>query len=159
MHREEHRVVLTVYRPDEAPEADRALMRAARKAAEGAWAPYSGFRVGAAVRLEDGTVVAGSNQENASFPEGTCAERAALFAAGAQHPGLRPVAIAVTGETLDAGWLAPCGGCRQVMAESERRGGAPMRVLLTNAEGAIGAFDAAADLLPWGFDGHLLRRP
>jgi cytidine deaminase len=134
-------------------------MQAAQTAFLGAWAPYSRFRVGAAVLLDDGHVVIGSNQENASFPEGCCAERVALFAAGAQYPDRRPVAIAVTGETVDQAWLAPCGGCRQVMAESERRGGQAMQVILTNAAGELGILPSASLLLPWLFDGHLLEKP
>ena len=85
-----------------------------------AYAPFSDFQVGAAVLLEDGQIVRGSNQENASFPEGLCAERVALFAMGARHPGKAPVAIALVTSKLDEGWVSPCGGCRQVMAEYEQ---------------------------------------
>lgn len=134
------------------------LLDEARKAMEGAYAPYSKFRVGAAVLLANGVVVRGSNQENASFPEGLCAERVALFAAGAQYPGVATVSIAVVADKLDEGWISPCGGCRQVMLEAETRSGQPMSVILTNARGQVGVLASAATLLPWCFDGHLLSR-
>lgn len=141
---------------DQAPPPLGALLQEAKTAMESAYAPYSKFRVGAAVLLENGAVVRGSNQENASFPEGLCAERVALFAAGAQHPGIPAVAIAVIADKLDEGWVSPCGGCRQVMLETETRSGKPLSVVLTNLSGQVGVVSSAATLLPWCFDGHLL---
>jgi len=150
---------LQVYESAEQAPPDAAqLLAEARTAMEGAYAPYSQFRVGAAVLLANGVVVHGSNQENASFPEGLCAERVALFTAGAQYPGIAPVSIAVVADKLDEGWISPCGGCRQVMLEAETRSGRPMAVVLTNARGQVGVIDSAATLLPWCFDGHLLSR-
>jgi len=143
---------------DQAPQAFNALMQEAKLAMESAYAPYSQFRVGAAVLLENGAIVRGSNQENASFPEGLCAERVALFAAGAQYPGVPAVAIAVIADKLDEGWISPCGGCRQVMLETETRSGHPLSVILTNVSGQVGVIGSAATLLPWCFDGHLLSR-
>lgn len=140
---------------DAPPELAR-LLEAARRSMAGAYAPHSRFHVGAAVLLENGVIVSGSNQENASFPEGLCAERVALFAAGAQHPGISPIAIAVIADQLDEGWISPCGACRQVMLESERRGGQAMKVVLTNRLGQLGVIPSAVTLLPWCFDGHLL---
>ncbi len=129
--------------------ADRELRAAARKAAEGAYAVYSGYCVGAAVRLEGGEVVTGSNQENVAYPSGICAERAALWAAGAMHPGEAVEALALVarsgGEEVDR--VSPCGGCRQVMIESEARGGRPMRVLLSGREETV-ELASALDLMP-----------
>ncbi|MCU0355859.1 MAG: cytidine deaminase [Cytophagales bacterium] len=87
---------------DELPFADQQLMEAAREAMQNAYAPYSRFQVGAAVLLADGTVVKGNNQENAAYPSGLCAERTAFFAAGANHPGQKIVAVAITAKPADS---------------------------------------------------------
>ena len=87
--------VLHIYEIDELSEEDLALVEAAKQATKGSYAPYSNFHVGAAVRLQDGIVVTGANQENSAFPSGLCAERTALFAAGAQHPDTPVVALAI----------------------------------------------------------------
>jgi cytidine deaminase len=142
--------------PEEAPASFQSLLNSAKQAMSAAYAPYSKFRVGAAVLLQDGTIVLGSNQENASFPEGLCAERVALYAAGAQYPGNPPIAIAVVADKLDQGWISPCGGCRQVMLEMEQRAGMALQVILTNKMGQMALIPSAATLLPWCFDGHLL---
>ena len=139
---------------DELTEADRALVQAAIGAAEGAYAPYSGFRVGAAVRLADGTVVCGSNQENVAYPSGLCAERTALFAASAQHPqtaGFEALAIAGRNQKGELCAASPCGACRQVMGEYEQRQGHAMRVLCLTDGGAVREVASAADLLPLAF--------
>ncbi|TND02598.1 MAG: cdd [Bacteroidetes bacterium] len=108
----------------ELPELSRNLLAEARKAAEKAYAPYSEFHVGAALLLENGTVVTGNNQENAAYPSGLCAERVAVFAAGAQFPDIPAQAIAISCKTphfsIDTP-LSPCGACRQVLAEYESR--------------------------------------
>lgn len=133
---------------------DRELLAQAFQAAEGAYAPYSQFHVGAALRLKDGSVVCGNNQENAAYPSGLCAERTALFAASAQKPELRDyetiaiVGINQEGHRCEA---SPCGACRQVMAEYEQRQGHPMRILCYVSESCIRLFDSVADLLPFGF--------
>lgn len=133
--------------------ADRELAACAVAAANGAYAPYSGFRVGAAVRLADGTVVVGSNQENIAYPSGLCAERTALFAASAQHPGVAVETLAVVGRNPEGHLCAasPCGACRQVMSEQEQRQGSPMRVLCLMDGGAVRVVERAADLLPLAF--------
>lgn len=139
---------------DELTEADKALVQAAVRAADGAYAPYSGFRVGAAVRLEDGTVVCGSNQENVAYPSGLCAERTALFAASAQHPqsaDFEALAIVGRNQRGDLCAASPCGACRQVMGEYEQRQGHPMRVLCLMDGGAVREVASAADLLPLAF--------
>lgn len=136
------------------PEADRALLEEAAKAADGAYAPYSQFHVGAALRLADGTVVRGNNQENAAYPSGLCAERTAIFAASAQHPEQRDyealaiVGVNAEGERCEA---SPCGACRQVLAEYEQRQGHPLRVVCYVGKGCVRVFRSVADLLPFGF--------
>ena len=133
---------------------DRALVEAAIQAQKTSYAPYSRFNVGAAVRLADGTIVKGSNQENAASPSGLCAERTALFAAGAQHPGVPIVSMAIAGGpgmTLCDEPATPCGACRQVMAEYERLQRHPLRVLCYLANGRVRLFQSVADLLPFTF--------
>lgn len=139
----------------ELPEADRQLLQAAVEAADGAYAPYSSFHVGAAVRLDDGTIVRGSNQENIAYPSGLCAERTALFAAAAQHPQAAGFeAIAIAGRNREGRLCAasPCGACRQVMSEYEQRQGHSMRVLCLMDSGAVRVVGSAADLLPLAFE-------
>ncbi|MBR5384968.1 MAG: cytidine deaminase [Bacteroidales bacterium] len=139
---------------DEMQPADRKLVEAAIEARQSSYSPYSHFSVGAAVRLEDGTIVKGANQENAAYPSGLCAERTAMFAAGAAYPHLAMDALALVGgawgETPDAP-ATPCGGCRQVMAEYQTKSGRPMKVFLVG-KSRILAFDKVDDLLPFIFD-------
>ncbi len=113
---------------------DRELIRAAQSVAVNAYAPYSGFRVGAAVRLESGALVSGANVENAAYPSGICAERNALSTVVANHSNDKPVAIAIAalnanGPTDDP--VTPCGTCRQVIAEEESRTGNQIRIILS----------------------------
>ena len=113
---------------------DRELAGAAIQAMGRAYAPYSHFHVGAAVRLSDGTIVPGANQENAAYPSGLCAERTAMFAASAAYPDLDMVSIAVAGGAsglLDHIPATPCGACRQVMAQYQHKSGKPMSILLS----------------------------
>ena len=133
---------------------DRELLEHAFEAAAGAYAPYSQFHVGAAVLMADGRVVCGSNQENAAYPSGLCAERTAIFAASAQYPEMRDYeAIAIVG--VDAKGCrceaSPCGACRQVLDEYEQRQGHPLRVVCYVSEHCIRVFASVADLLPFGF--------
>ncbi len=139
------------------PEADRALLDAAHQVAMGAYAPYSRFRVGAALRMGDGIVVSGSNQENASFPAGICAERSALHAAMSQWPQGRvaEMAIVVPDVTGDRP-VTPCGICRQALAEQEHRQGGPVRLLLASGAGPVHEVARAGDLLPLSFDASFL---
>lgn len=134
--------------------ADRQLLQAAAEAAAGAYAPYSQFHVGAALRLADGSVVAGSNQENVAYPSGLCAERTAIFAASAQRPELRDYeALAIVGRNADGVFCeaSPCGACRQVLAEYERKQGHPMRVVCYAEGGGARVFGSVASLLPFSF--------
>nr|WAY00075.1 cytidine deaminase [uncultured bacterium] len=140
--------------PDEMEPQDRELVAAALRARTGSYSPYSRFRVGAALRLVDGTVVLGANQENVAYPSGLCAERTAMFAAGANHPGVAFDTLAIVGANGDEVCempAAPCGACRQVMAEYQRLHGRPLKVILIGTH-AIYKFAKVEDLLPLIFD-------
>jgi len=154
-----HECHYTLCSLEELSEADRQLVMSAQKATERSYAPYSRFCVGAAARLDDGTVVTGSNQENAAFPSGLCAERTTLFYAGAQYPDRAVVALAIAAADsngLTAIPTPPCGACRQVMLETENRSGRPMRILLYGTEG-IYVIEGVAQILPLIFDGNFLK--
>lgn len=148
-----------IYDYNELPDSDRELVDQARKATQTSYAPYSGFCVGAAARLSDGTVVTGSNQENAAFPSGTCAERTALFYANASHPHESVVELAVAayanGAFLKAP-IPPCGACRQVILGIEERYGRPIRILLFGTEGTY-VVDSVKALLPLQFTGETMN--
>lgn len=139
-------------------EADRQLVQAAHDAALRAYARYSNFQVGAALRMDDGTVVSGNNQENASFPAGICAERTALHAAMSQWPAGRVTHMAIVVPSV-AGErpVTPCGICRQALAEQEARQGAPVRLLMAIVNGPVYELPKAGDLLPFSFDASFLR--
>jgi len=128
------------------------LMNRAMRAAQDAYAPYSGFHVGAAILLNNGKIITGNNQENAASPSGLCAERVALFAAGSQYPGVavRDLAIIAMKDGEIRGHISPCGACRQVMLESEERGESAMRVLLCG-EKEVYIVSTAKELLPLSF--------
>lgn len=139
---------------DEMIPEDRDLVGAAIEAMSGAYAPYSHFHVGAAVRLSNGQIVKGSNQENAAFPSGLCAERTAMFAASSRYPDKDMLSIAIAGGVL--GMLGtspatPCGACRQVMAQYQAKSGKPMSVIMV-ADGLIWKFDRVDDILPLIFN-------
>lgn len=142
------------------PEGDRRLLQAAKEALDHAYAPYSGFQVAAAVRLDNDAIVTGANQENAAYPMCLCAERVALAAAQARFPELPVHSLAVTVRyskkpvTTPA---TPCGACRQVIAETEERFDREMTVLLQGERGVILKFNAGRDLLPLGFSGKTLK--
>ncbi|MDR0796255.1 MAG: cytidine deaminase [Tannerella sp.] len=117
-----------------------------------AYAPYSEFNVGAAVVLADGRIVTGNNQENAAYPSGMCAERVALYYAGARYPDIPVKAIVVVATKNDViqPRIAPCGACRQVLLESEKRHKRPLRILLYGEDGVV-SIDSAELLLPLSF--------
>jgi len=144
---------LMSYSWDELSEQDRNLLNEAKAMTTKSYSPYSHFQVGAAALLKDGTIVKGSNQENAAYPSGLCAERTTLFAANANYPNTPVVALAIACYTqghFTANPGAPCGSCRQVMLETEHRFEQPMRVLLYGEKSTY-IFDKASDLLPIGF--------
>ncbi len=138
----------------ELPAGDRLLLEKAAEATEKAYAPYSHFRVGAAIRLQNGTVLQGNNQENAAYPSGLCAERVVLFYASALYPDVPVEAIAITvhahNSIVDQP-IPPCGACRQVMAEMESRLGTSMRVIMKGQSGKVMVADQMKDLLPFSF--------
>jgi cytidine deaminase len=139
---------------DELEAKDKELAQAAVEATELAYAPYSKFNVGAAVLFEDGVIIKGSNQENAAYPSGLCAERTALFYASASRPDKAMTAIAIAAAqngALCETPATPCGACRQVMAQYQLKSGLPMMVLLVGAH-KIWKFEKVDDLLPLIFD-------
>jgi cytidine deaminase len=131
------------------------LIHKAKEAAHHAYAPYSKFHVGAAVILEDGTVITGSNQENASYPLCMCAERVALYAASSLHPGQRIMKMAVIAHKKNHKDLVPatsCGACRQVMLEYEERQGKPLKVVMLAAHDSWIECSSVKVLMPLSFD-------
>lgn len=133
---------------------ERELVNAARKATENSYSPYSHFQVGAALLLQDGEIILGSNQENASYPVGSCAERTALYWCGANRPKavITSIAIAAQAEgrfTPDP--IPPCGMCRQALLEAEHKQGSPIRVLLYGKNGTH-CVGSIRDLMPISFD-------
>ena len=150
MTSKEIRIVYNEYESlDQLELRDRELAQAAIEATKGSYAPYSNFNVGAAVRLDNGQIVKGSNQENAAYPSGICAERTAMFYAAANYPENAMTAIAITASqngTLCDNPATPCGSCRQVMAQYQTKGGQPMEILLIGGK-KIWKFSKVDDVL------------
>ena len=146
--------VIKVCNMDELSAEEKHLVELAIEATSRSYAPYSKFHVGAAVRLDNGVEIICCNQENAAYPSGLCAERTALFAAGAQYPDVpvRMLAIAARGThgELEDEPVPPCGSCRQVMIESETRANAPMRILLYGKK-YVYVIDGIRKLMPLTF--------
>lgn len=139
---------------EELPEEDRILAENAIEALSGSYAPYSRFNVGAAVKMADGRIFTGSNQENLAYPSGLCAERTALFYAHAHAEGSHISAIAVVGSQnghICPQPATPCGDCRQVMAEFQTEGKHPIKVILVGSE-SVWVFGKVDDILPFIFD-------
>jgi cytidine deaminase len=133
---------------------DAALLLEAQKMVKTAYAPYSEFHVGAAILLENGKIVTGNNQENAAYPSGLCAERVAIFYAGAQYPNVpvKTIAISVKSKKVVIKEpLSPCGGCRQVIAEYENKFGEPIRIIMSSEKGPIYIAKSIESLLPLMF--------
>jgi len=145
---------------DELKNEDKNLLEKAMEAAGTAYAPYSNFNVGAAVLLSNNVIVKGSNQENAAYPSGLCAERVALFSSGAQYPDITIKAIAVTA-FMDTSKtphpVSPCGDCRQVMAEYEHRYHKNIRLIMISDGGKIIVLDSVKLLLPFMFNSDSLK--
>ncbi|MEI7589044.1 MAG: cytidine deaminase [Chitinophagia bacterium] len=140
--------------------ADQALLKAAIKATETAYAPYSNFKVGAAACLSTGQIVIGSNQESASFPVGICAERTLLNSIGSQYPAATIIAMAVSYDPFNKPStvpISPCGMCRQSLLDYENRYQAPIKMILAGKTGPVMVLPSAAHLLPFGFDGSILK--
>ena len=134
------------------------LMKEAIAARQKAYAPYSHFKVGAAVLLKNGHIFIGSNQENAAYPSGLCAERVAIYQASTQYPDEEIEMIAITGtaEIPTAHPVSPCGSCRQSLSEYETKQQKLIPVYFMGAEGNIIQTDSIKDLLPFLFDGSLM---
>lgn len=131
------------------------LVHKAKEATAFSYSPYSRFQVGAALILEDGTVVSGANQENASYPLCMCAERVAIFAAAAQFPGKKIMKLAVVAHKKNHKELSPatcCGACRQVMVEFEQRQKKPFEVIMLGTDGKWIKATAASSLMPYSFE-------
>jgi cytidine deaminase len=138
---------------------ERLLTEKSKEAVKNAYAPYSKFNVGAAVLLENGEIFTGTNQENAAFPSGMCAERVAMFYANSQYPNIAVKAIAVSAfynEKYTADPVPPCGACRQVLLETETRFKKPIKVLLVSDE-KITFTNNVKTLLPINFDEEFLK--
>lgn len=146
---------------DEMEEEIQSLLTQAGNALKNAFAPYSGFKVGAAALLSNGEIILGNNQENVAYPSGLCAERVALFAAHARYPEERIIALAITADTkrfpiVDP--VYPCGACRQVMAEYENKQNSPIRVIMGGPGGIAIESTKVADLLPLQFSANALKK-
>lgn len=136
------------------------LVANAKAAFKTAYAPYSGFLVGASVLLENGEVINGSNQENVAYPSGLCAERVALFYAGAKFPDVKinTVAISVLSKNFEVkDVISPCGACRQVMAEYEDKQHRPIKVILHSPTDEVLIANKVEDLLPFMFKSPSLK--
>ncbi len=135
------------------------LLEKAREAAMNAYARYSHFKVGAAILLENGEIVIGSNQENAAYPSGTCAERTAAFYASARYPNVpfkKIAVISVNPDKQNIDPTAPCGSCRQVLIEYEQKSNCKLQVIISSALGKTYVFDSAEDILPFSFHAGFL---
>ncbi|TVQ08365.1 MAG: cytidine deaminase [Bacteroidetes bacterium] len=130
------------------------LIEYSRNMTDNAYAPYSGFFVGAAILLENGEIIKGSNQENAAYPSGLCAERVAIFSASANYPGVKIKTIAVSARSdkhLVDYPVSPCGACRQVLVEYEFNQKESIKLLLSGISGKVYLIDKVRDLLPFSF--------
>ncbi len=142
------------------PAEEAGLVREAVEAASGAYAPYSHFMVGAALLLDDGSVIRGANVENAAFPSGSCAEKTALSYMVANHGSRKVVAIAIA--AMKEGRLTeepvpPCGNCRQMLIEEEQRSGSHIKVILAGSS-AVYVLESSQSLMPLSFTGNNLRK-
>ncbi|MEG1498324.1 MAG: cytidine deaminase [Bacteroidales bacterium] len=139
---------------EELSSKDRELLEKATQSAQNAYAPYSKFCVGAALRLSNGLIILGNNQENAAFPSGLCAERVAVFSAGANYPNMPIETLAITAHStltpVDHP-IAPCGACRQSLIEYEHKYKQKIRIILRGHTGKIAIFDGIESLLPFQF--------
>ena len=155
MTSKEIRIVYNEYESiDQLSPGDRELAQEAIEATKSSYAPYSHFNVGAAVRLDNGKIIKGSNQENAAYPSGLCAERTAMFYASSHYPENAMTGIAIAASQngiLCDNPATPCGSCRQVMAQYQTKGGQPMEILLVGGK-KIWKFGRVDDLLPLIFD-------
>ena len=155
MKKEEIKFTIAVYdSSDELNEDDAFLLSEARSVTQFAYAPYSNFQVGAVAQLVNGETVTGSNQENASYPVGICAERVLLGTIATLHPKIPVTSIAVSFDSEDVKSdhpISPCGMCRQALLEYETRTNKPIRIILSGQEGKVFIIPSASFLLPFAF--------
>ncbi len=151
--------IIHEYQFDELSKSDQELVQQAMDITSHSYAPFSKFSVGAAALLDNGMIVTGTNQENAAYPSGICAERTTLFYANSQYPNQSVKTLAVAART-ESGFIdmpiPPCGACRQVMLETEKRYKQPMRVLLYGKK-AVYEIRSVGDLLPLSFDASAME--
>jgi cytidine deaminase len=144
---------------DELESDDKLLIQKAFEARESSYSPYSNFKVGAAVLLENGEIILGNNQENAAYPSGMCAERVAIWAASSVYPGVKIEKIAISGgstENISKEPVSPCGACRQSINEYEVKQKKDIEIMFTGVEGTVIKTSSIKSLLPFNFDGSLL---
>ena len=136
---------------DKLSQRDQNLLQKALEVSKHAYAPYSNFHVGAAVQLENEEIFVASNQENAAYPSGLCAERVAIFSAMSGFPEASIDTVAICALTANAEPVAPCGACRQVILEYEQKSGKPIRLIMGHPNTKILLVSSASDLLPLSF--------
>jgi len=161
MNQEVYNFSFEVYQSiDELPAADAALVSQARKVTANAYAPYSHFNVGAVAHLKNGQTVTGTNQENAAYPVGICAERVLLSSAATLFPNMAIDTMAISYDNKNGKSnhpISPCGICRQTLMEYEERVKQPIRLILSGLEGKIYIIKKASQLLPLSFGGNDLK--
>uniref|UniRef100_UPI00404778F6 cytidine deaminase n=1 Tax=Mariniflexile sp. TaxID=1979402 RepID=UPI00404778F6 len=144
---------------EELPNDVMSLMKKAFEARDKAYAPYSNFHVGAAILLENGEIITGNNQENASYPSGLCAERTAIYYAGSQYPEVKIVKMAISATSKNKPTstpIPPCGACRQAIAEYEIKQKTPIEIYFMGESGHVAKSNSLTNLLPLVFDKYLL---
>ncbi|MBT8220420.1 MAG: cytidine deaminase [Bacteroidia bacterium] len=145
---------------DELESSDLELLNAARANLKKSYSPYSNFKVACAIRLGNGKIITGTNQENASFPVGLCAERVALSAVDAMHRGVKIIEMAITASSerheIDHP-IAPCGNCRQAISEAQLKSGNAIKIILQGESGQVFIFKSIDQLLPFSFNHEYLQ--
>ena len=162
MNTKEIKIIITEFTgTSELPEGERNLLQQAANSASHSYAPYSEFHVGAAVLLENGEIVCGSNQENAAYPSGLCAERIALFYANSKYPGVKVKTLAISAHAdhfvIDKP-ISPCGTCRQVIAETENRQQSKIKIFMQGETGPVNMTEGVENLLPLTFYEEKLKK-
>ena len=145
----------------ELEQCDQELVNNAISSLKDAYAPYSGFQVGASILLENGKIINGSNQENVAYPSGLCAERVAIFYASSNYPNIKIIKMAISVQAVDFNIndvISPCGACRQVMAEYEENQNYPIQIILHSPNNDILIVDRVQDLLPFMFKSPHLKK-
>lgn len=159
MKKQEFTIRYKEYQNDELhllPEQTQQLIQLADENLKNAYAPYSNFEVSAVLQLSNNEIIKGTNQENAAYPSGTCAERVAVFYANSKYPNEKIKEIIITTTKNNQTPLSPCGSCRQALIEYEKKQQTPIRVVLKSGKSAIWVFNSIADLLPFAFDASQL---